>query len=87
MVLIKKILSLLSSPGFGKLDLTLRMYRALSKMAAITQTSRTGIWHLFTFLRYLDDASHRCQCDDDHVIRRPHFPAYATALRIALQVH
>ena len=23
-------------------------------MAAITQTSRTGIWHLFTFLRYLD---------------------------------
>ena len=45
---------LLSCPGFGKLDLTLRMNRALSKMAAITQTSRTGIWHLFTFLRYLD---------------------------------
>ena len=45
---------LLSCPGFGKLDLTLRMNRALSKMATITQTLKTGIWHLFTFLRYLN---------------------------------
>ena len=54
--------------GFS-LDLTLRMNRALSKMAAITQTSRTGIWHLFTFLRYLDAW---CWCQSSmSVWRRP----------------